>query len=315
VKVLREGISGGIMADILIKAGAFVSIIVLGFLLRRAGFFKEEDFHVLSKIVLKITMPAAIVSNFAGSVVEPSLLVLSLLGLFGGILMIFLAVVLTAGKSGEERAFHILNMSGYNIGNFSMPFAQGFLGPTGVVATSLFDLGNAIICLGGSYSLASMSAKGKKKISLLPMVKTLFQSIPFDIYLFMTLLSLLHWNLPGPVLTFAGIVGNANAFLAMLMVGVGFQLSGDREQIGKIAKIILVRYSVALLLCLVFFFCLPLGLEYRQALAILVFSPISSAATAFTAELKGDYGLSSAVNSVSIVVSIALMTITLLVVL
>ncbi len=229
--------------------------------------------------------------------------------------MIFLAVVLTAGKSGEERAFHILNMSGYNIGNFSMPFAQGFLGPTGVVATSLFDLGNAIICLGGSYSLASMSAKGKKKISLLPMVKTLFQSIPFDIYLFMTLLSLLHWNLPGPVLTFAGIVGNANAFLAMLMVGVGFQLSGDREQIGKIAKIILVRYSVALLLCLVFFFCLPLGLEYRQALAILVFSPISSAATAFTAELKGDYGLSSAVNSVSIVVSIALMTITLLVVL
>lgn len=303
------------MADILIKAGAFVSIIVLGFLLRRAGFFKEEDFHVLSKIVLKITMPAAIVSNFAGSVVEPSLLVLSLLGLFGGILMIFLAVVLTAGKSGEERAFHILNMSGYNIGNFSMPFAQGFLGPTGVVATSLFDLGNAIICLGGSYSLASMSAKGKKKISLLPMVKTLFQSIPFDIYLFMTLLSLLHWNLPGPVLTFAGIVGNANAFLAMLMVGVGFQLSGDREQIGKIAKIILVRYSVALLLCLVFFFCLPLGLEYCQALAILVFSPISSAATAFTAELKGDYGLSSAVNSVSIVVSIALMTITLLVVL
>ena len=72
---------------------------------------------------------------------------------------------------------------------------------------------------------------------------------------------------------------------------------------------------MALLLCLVFFFCLPLGLEYRQALAILGFSPISSAATAFTAELKGDYGLSSAVNSVSIVVSIALMTITLLVVL
>lgn len=303
------------MADILIKAGAFVSIIVLGFVLRRVGFFKEGDFHILSKIVLKITMPAAIVANFAGAVVKPSLLVLSLLGLGGGVLMILLAVVLTAGKSGEERAFHILNMSGYNIGNFSMPFAQGFLGPTGVVATSLFDLGNAIICLGGSYSLASMSAEGKKKFSLLPMIKTLFQSIPFDIYLFMTILSLLHWNLPGPVLTFAGIVGNANAFLAMLMVGVGFKLSGDKEQVGKIFKIIFVRYTVAFLLCVAFFFCLPLGLEYRQALAILVFSPISSAATAFTAELKGDYGLASAVNSVSIVVSIALMTITLLVVL
>ncbi|MDE6979967.1 MAG: AEC family transporter, partial [Lachnospiraceae bacterium] len=85
------------MADILIKAGAFVSIIVLGFVLRRVGFFKEGDFHILSKIVLKITMPAAIVANFAGAVVKPSLLVLSLLGLGGGVLMILLAVVLTTG--------------------------------------------------------------------------------------------------------------------------------------------------------------------------------------------------------------------------
>ncbi|MCM1257849.1 MAG: AEC family transporter [Roseburia sp.] len=303
------------MADILIKAGSFVAIIILGYVLRKVGFFKEEDFHVLAKIVLKITMPMAIVSNFAGAVVEPSLLTLSLLGLGGGILMIILAMILTIGKSGEERAFHILNMSGYNIGNFSMPFAQGFLGPVGVVATSLFDAGNAIICLGGSYSLASMSADGKKKISVMPMVKTLFKSIPFDIYLFMTVLSLLHLTIPSPVLSFAGIVGNANAFMAMLMVGVGFKLSGDKSQIGKIVKIILVRYVTAIILSLGFFYLLPFGLEYRQALAILVFSPIASAAPAFTAEMKGDFGLASAVNSVSIVVSIVLMTVTLLLVL
>lgn len=303
------------MADILIKAGAFVAIIVLGYVLRRVGFFKEEDFHVLAKIVLKITMPMAIVSNFAGAVVEPSLLTLSLLGLGGGILMICLALILTLGKSGEERAFHILNMSGYNIGNFSMPFAQGFLGPVGVVATSLFDAGNAIICLGGSYSLAAMSAEGKKKFSVMPVVKTLFKSVPFDIYLFMTVLSLLHLNIPSPILSFADIVGNANAFMAMLMVGVGFRLSGDKSQIGKIVKIISVRYVTAIILSLGFFYLLPFGLEYRQALAILVFSPIASAAPAFTAEMKGDFGLASAVNSVSIVVSIVLMTVTLLLVL
>lgn len=303
------------MANILIKAGAFVAIIILGYVLRRVGFFKEEDFHVLAKIVLKITMPMAIVSNFAGAVVEPSLLTLSLLGLGGGVLMICLAFLLTIGKSGEERAFHILNMSGYNIGNFSMPFAQGFLGPVGVVATSLFDAGNAIICLGGSYSLASMSAEGKKKISVMPMVKTLFKSIPFDIYLFMTVLSLLHLTIPSPILSFAGIVGNANAFMAMLMVGVGFKLSGDKNQMGKIVKIILVRYATAIILSLGFFYLLPFELEYRQALAILVFSPIASAAPAFTAEMEGDFGLASAVNSVSIVVSIVLMTITLLLVL
>ena len=61
------------------------------------------------------------------------------------------------GKDRDEKAFHILNMSGYNIGNFTMPFTAGFFGPTGVVITSLFDTGNAFICLGGAYSVASMA--------------------------------------------------------------------------------------------------------------------------------------------------------------
>ena len=45
------------MADILIKAASFASIILLGYLLRQKGFFKEEDFYVLSKIVLKNPPP------------------------------------------------------------------------------------------------------------------------------------------------------------------------------------------------------------------------------------------------------------------
>ena len=63
----------------------------MGNLLRRAGFFKEEDFYVLSKIVLKITLPAAIISNFSGIDLKPSMLVVTLLGFAGGILYIAVA--------------------------------------------------------------------------------------------------------------------------------------------------------------------------------------------------------------------------------
>lgn len=303
------------MAEILIKAFSFVGIIILGYVLKKRGFFKEEDFHVLSKIVLKITLPAAIVSNFAGIDLKPSMLALSLLGFGGGVILILSAFLITAGKSGEERGFHILNMSGYNIGNFTMPFAQSFLGPMGVVATSLFDTGNAFICLGGSYSVASMAKNGKGKFSIIPILKTLVKSVPFDAYIIMTVLSLLHLSLPAPAVTFAGIIANANAFMAMLMIGVGFKLSGDRTQMGKIIKILSVRYGISAVLAAVFFFVLPLPLEYRQALAILCFSPVASAAPAFTADLKGDFGLASAVNSLSIVISIVLITAVLVVVL
>ena len=68
-------------------------------------------------------------------------------------------------------------------------------------------------------------------------------------------------------------------------------------------------------LALVFYFLLPFRLEVRQALVILVFSPIASAAPAFTGELKSDVGLASALNSMSIICSIVIIVVLLLVML
>ena len=297
------------------KAGSFIAIIILGYVLRRRGFFKEEDFYVLSRIVLKITLPAAIVTNFTGIDMKPSMLLMSLLGLGGGIILTGMAFLISAGKNGEEKAFNIINLTGYNIGNFTMPFAQSFLGPLGVVATSLFDSGNALVCLGGTYSVAVMAKGEKGKFSIMPIIKTLLSSVPFDAYLLMTVLSLLHLSLPAPMVSFTGIIANGNAFMAMLMLGVGFKMTLDKSRMGKIIQILFIRYSVSIALAAAFYFLLPFELEYRQALAILALSPIASAAPAFTGDLDGDIGLASAVNSISIVISIVLITGTLLLVL
>lgn len=303
------------MAEVLMKAGSFVAVIIMGNLLRRAGFFKEEDFYVLSKIVLRITLPAAIISNFSGIDLKPSMLVMTLLGFGGGILYISMAFIMSIGKKREEWAFNTMNLPGYNIGNFTMPFAQGFLGPMGVVATSLFDTGNAFICLGGSYSAAVMIKEKNTRFSILPVMKTLLKSVPFDAYLLMTVLSLLHVALPAPITTFTGVIGNANAFMAMLMIGVGFKRNGDSSQLGKIVKILAARYSAAIALALIFYFLLPFSMEYRQALTILALSPMSSAAPAFTGNLNSDVGLASAANSISVVISTLLITGTLLMIL
>lgn len=138
------------MADILIKAASFASIILLGYLLRRKGFFKEEDFYVLSKIVLKITLPAAIVYNFSTMEIDVSMLSICLFGFAGGVVLMGVIWLLNTGKPKERKGFEVLNVAGYNIGNFTMPFIQGFLGTTGLAAASLFDTGNSFICLGRS---------------------------------------------------------------------------------------------------------------------------------------------------------------------
>ncbi len=291
------------MGAVVVRAACFVTVILLGYVLRRIGFFGEEAFHVLAQIVLKITLPAAIVVSFSGKEIEPSMLLICLLGFGFGALYIGLAFLMNRKKTPQKRAFDILNLAGYNIGNFTLPFAQSFLGPAGVITTSLFDTGNAVICLGGAFGVARMAQRGGK-FSFAEIGKALLRSVPFLTYLVMITLALTHLTLPQPILDFAQIPANANAFLAMLMIGVGFHLSGNREQIIDIVRILSVRYGIALLGALACFFLLPLALEYRQALALLVFSPIASAAPAFTADLDNDIGLSSAINSISILISI-----------
>lgn len=302
------------MIDILVRAGCFIGIIALGYILRKIGFFKEEDFSVLSKIVLRITLPAAIVTSFAGTKIEPAMLTLSLIGLGAGGLYICLAVVLNRSKKKEDKAFDVLNMSGYNIGAFVMPFAQNFLGPVGVITTSLVDVGNAFITFGGAHSIGMIIKQGGR-FSVKKIVKNLLKTIAFDTYIIMLIVNMANITLPSPILSLAGIISNANAFVAMLMIGVGFKVSGDKEKLGRIFKILGVRYGVGILFAIIVFFVLPFPKEVRLALMILALAPLPTSSVAYTEELKGDVGLSSAINSIAIVCSIIFIVVVLLLVL
>ncbi len=303
------------MSDIIIKAGGFVAIIILGYVLKRVGVFKQEDFSVLSKVVIRITLPAAIITNFAGQTIHISMLSLLFLGIGCGILYILMGFLLNRKASPEKRAFEILNLPGYNIGCFTIPFVSSFLGPTGMIATSLFDSGNAFICLGGAFGVAQSVKDGGKGIDIKRVVKALSKSVPFLTYITMVLLNLVKIPVPEFVVSWAGTIGGANAFLAMFMIGVGFKLGGDKSQYGAIARILSVRFGIGAILAVIFYFLLPFELEVRQALVLLAFSPIGSAIPAFTAELGGDVGLSSAINSMAIIISIIINVILLVVML
>ena len=294
------------MGDLLIRAGCFVVIIILGFVLRKIGFFKDNAFEVLAKVVVKITLPAAIVKNFATSNIDVSMLSIAALGFGGGILYVMIAYLTHLKKSKEQKAFAVLNLPGYNIGIFALPFVSGFLGPQGVVAACLMDVGNSCVCLGGAYGIAS-SIKAGAGFSLKRIGKALITSVPFLCYILMLPVALLKLPVPSPIIQCAEIISNGNAFCAMLMIGVGFQLKADKAQLKYVAAMVALRFGVGLLAAAAFYFLLPFSLEVRQALALLAVSPVSSAVPGFTRDLGEDTGLSSAINSVCIVVSIVLM--------
>ena len=300
------------MLDILLKAGCYIAVMILGFVLRRIGFFDEHAFPVLSKLVVRVTLPAALIANAVGREIDLQLLSLVLLGLGGGVIYMIFGYVLNRKRGNEQQAFEILNIPGYNIGTFALPFTQSFLGATGVLTTSLFDVGNAFVCLGGAYGVAA-AVKDGKGLDFKRVGKALAVSVPFLAHIITVCMNLCHIPIPAFVADCAGIIANANVFLAMLMIGVGFKTDMDFSQRGTIIRILTVRYTVAAVLALCYYFLLPFALPVRQTLVILAFSPIGSAVPGFTAELKGDVGLSCTVNSLAIVISIVII-VTLLVV-
>jgi len=302
------------MLDIVLRAASFIAIIALGYLLKRIGMFREEDFSVLSKVAVRITLPCAIIVSFSGKVIDPKLFTLPLIALACGLFYMAAGYLSHRDMPREQQAFAVLNTAGYNIGSFTIPFAQSFLGPMAVVAISIFDIGNAFVCLGGSFSLACMIKDGSR-FSVKRIVRALLRSAPFVVYIMMMTLSLAHLVLPSFVLSVAEIGSNANAFAAMLMIGVGFKLEARREQLMSLARMLAIRYGAAIVFALIFYFVMPFALEIRQTLVILAFAPIGASVPGFTGEMGGDVGLSSAFNSICMVISIVVIVSLLLVML
>lgn len=301
--------------EVLTRAISFILIIATGYGLKKIGFFTEKDFFRISKIVIKITLPCAIIYNFNSISLNYALLLLCLIGFLCNVLFVTIGYLTNLRANGDKKAFDMINLSGYNIGNFTLPFVQSFLGPMGFAATSLFDAGNAIMCTGITYTAASMAKGGGARTSPGQILKSLFSSVPFDSYLVMTAFAIMGIRLPSVLVSYTGTVGNANAFLALLMIGIGFEINLGKEKVGHLVRILVTRMGVSVLLAAAAYFLLPMPLEVRQAMVVVALGPVSGVAPAFTGNLEGDVELASAVNSCSIVMSIVTITAALIVLL
>lgn len=295
------------MGDVLIKAFSFILMIVAGMVFKRIGLFKDGDDRILSKIVLNFTLPAAVIGAFSNFTPDWSLLVIVLMGIACNLVLSFTGYLVARKGTQQEKVFNFINFSGYNIGSFTMPFIQGFLGGTGVAITCLFDTGNALMCTGGTYAIAS-GFLGQEKPTLKSFLKKAFSSTPFVSYLFMFLFTMLGFKMPPIVNTIAANIASGNAFLCMFMIGLMFKVEAGGASVKKLALVVALRFLVSTVLALFMYFVPPFPAVVRQVLVLVCFSPISAMAPIFTERCGLDKGLAGAINSVSIPISIVILT-------
>ena len=114
----------------LLKVLGFVFFIFVGYFLKRTHILKEDTVHALSGLLLYVTLPCLILVCLNGLHIEASYFWLIGLGLASNFFMIGIACLITR-KHPENRLFDMLNLSGFNVGTFVMPFLQTFVTPTG----------------------------------------------------------------------------------------------------------------------------------------------------------------------------------------
>ena len=300
------------MLVVLSKALAFVLIILIGYICKRRGVFAPTDYQLVSKIVLNITLPCAVVSSFAHFEMDYSLIAAVLLGLCGNLLMLFVALMLTRGDTPATKIFYIFSLAGYNVGCFTLPFAQAFLTPFAVVGLCMFDVGNSIMCTGMTYALTASCigyADGRKdRFSMKSIAEKLLHSVPFVVYISMLLLALTGVKFPQSVYTFTDIVGAANPFLSMLMIGMMFEIKLDKQAMGYVKELFSVRYLASLACAGAFIYFAPFKQEVNYVIALAFMAPCTIIGPIFVEKLGGNVQLASLFNSMTIITSVILFT-------
>ncbi|MDO5409865.1 MAG: hypothetical protein Q4F21_05360 [Lachnospiraceae bacterium] len=294
------------MESIILRALSLTLIIIIGIIMRSTGFFSDEAGSIVKKIVMTITLPAAIITNFSRiERISSNMLFLIIMGIAANLVMLGAGVWLTQNKNRAEKAIYMNCLPAYNIGAFCLPFVQTFLPAAGSVTACLFDAGNSIMCTGGTYAIsAEYLSENKKGIDVKNIAKRLFSSVPLVTYICMLGLSLLNIKVPKSALDFISPAAAANTFLCMLMIGLFFRMELKRSYLLSIFKLLAVRQLFAIFVSLFYYFILPFDLIIRQTLVLVSFGPMSIIAPVFTDACGGDIGKASAANSITIILSI-----------
>lgn len=103
------------MIDILIKAGGFILIIMLGFALKTKGVCTREHGSFLSTIIMNITLPCSLLSSINNLEITPILLVALACGFLGNVITNLSGYLIQKKESPMTRALSMINSSGYNI--------------------------------------------------------------------------------------------------------------------------------------------------------------------------------------------------------
>ena len=285
-----------------------------------------------------LVLPGAIVYSFATNPHDSSMLWISVFGFVVAFIPPVIIFLTSRKRPVQDRAFTMLNGSGFNVGCFCFPVVQAFLGTAAIVPAAMFDIGNCVMVAAGTNVMTqtllhiqpgkTLGEQYQGHAPTLPYVKPkdrdakrlarkalfrnvfkgFFGSVPFDTYLLMIVLTLADVKIPAVIATLAQPLSNANSFCAMLMVGMLMDLPAGRADVMKLLKVIGWRLPFGIAFAAAAWLMLPFDASIREAVAMCCLAPIAVFSTLFTDKVLGNAKLAGFSLSISAIISLIMMT-------
>ncbi|MCH9275405.1 AEC family transporter [Bifidobacterium amazonense] len=322
----------------MLKPIAFLLIIFAAYLVKRAGLFRPRDYRVMQVVVFDFTLPASIIVSFATNPHHPNMLLISGFAFLCALLPLPLTFLASRRKPAADRAFLMLNASGFNVGNFCFPVLQAFMGPSALVTASMFDIGNSVMVTAGTNVMTTSmlhidmdkpiteqhagnaptlpytrpkdrdARRLARRAKLRKIAKGFLTSVPFDIYMLMLVVMFCRIPIPAFIPTLLEPVANANSFCSVFMVGMLMDLPQTGKDVRDVLRVLAWRLPLGIAFSALAWFVLPFDAGVRKAVVMLTLAPTAVFSTLFTDRVLGNAKLAGFTLAASAIVAILLMT-------
>lgn len=284
-----------------------LSIILLGYFLKRTGVLKESDGEVISRLIFNVTLPSIVINVFSTMEIDKTLLLVPIMSFVYGLIMAAAGIMVFKGQSRRDKGMLTMMVPSFNVGLFAYPLVESIWGREGLKYFGMFDMGNSFIVFAVCYIMASIYSSSKGEINYKNIFSKTLHSIPFLTYIITLIINLLGLSIPKPIIEITGILSKANMPLALLALGLYLSFSFKKVYLKNMAKIIGLRYTIGLAVGILLYTLVPLDSMFKKTMLIGLILPISFTVIPYSVEFDYDTKFVGTVNNLTIVISFLLM--------
>jgi len=288
-----------------------LSIILVGYFLKRQNIVSEKEGKIISKLLMHTTFPALMFLTMKRVHFEFNLLLLPVISFCFSLLTMFTAAKLFKNQSQKMKAILIMGSGGFNLGLFAYPLIEGIWGQAGMVYAAMFDFGNSFAVFGLVYGTGVFMSDKNEGVSISQNAKKailkIFTLLPFQAILLGVFVNLAKIEIPTIVIDVIDVMARGNKVIVLLIMGIYLNISTSGEILKKVSKVLLIRYFWGFLLGFAFFYFLPVEQLYRNVLLIVLIIPVGMTILPFSDELNYDTKIAGMLVNVSMLISFAMM--------